>query len=200
MNMRETLVQKHWQELLEKGRTTCDSPILRKMLYERLEKYHIPFTSEKVGDTGTPKGLNPYVHRGLGYSPKRAMTWLRQGRLYQADLQDAFEYFSKANVGTYNHLTLDDMNALFDERTSKDTKFEILTRICDVPNKYGYLDFVPLHKLVKTIHADRYALIDLHLPGWQQAHKQKRAENLEEIMYWDLPPLQNCNTGEIVVG
>ena len=150
MALRKQLVQKHWRELSETGYTVCESPLLRKMLYNRLREAKIKFSSEKVGDTGSGgKTLCPYVHRGLGYSPKRVMTWLRQGRIYKENMHNSFETYMN-----YNGITLEEIDSLFDATVDNNTKFEIVTRICDVPNKYGYFDGSPIHKLVKRIDAD----------------------------------------------
>jgi len=143
--MKEELANKLYRTLLETGEVVCDSPVLRYLIYQKLKEGKIAFSTETEGDTGGMTSLNPYGG-GIGYSAKRIMTWLRNGRIYKKDLLEQYDltpWLCRYPV-TYIY-------ELYNKDTTHDRKYEIVKEMSEASNKYTIFDFVPLRKLVKKI-------------------------------------------------
>ena len=116
----KNIVKKHIDELLKKNETTCDSPFLRKLIYEELKSKSLKFKSTIVGYgkviplSGDPSRFDYEAN------PKRIMYFLTRG------------YYSKDVIYEDWHSTtptnIEELSKLFDRNVSKDEKFKILVR------------------------------------------------------------------------
>ena len=123
---------------------TCSSPKIRFLVYKKLEETGREFIVEPVGNTGPGRDMCPWSG-GLGYSPKRLMTWMKNGRIFKEDMIEAYER------STYTYFTREDILELYEQGTSHDRKYELLTKMCTMGAKYGIFDTVRLRKIIKKI-------------------------------------------------
>jgi hypothetical protein len=117
-------VNKRLGELFFTGETTCNSPFLRYLIYNQLERRGIPFNGKVMGHGG-----GVYGDKGSLYwqpSPKLAYTFLKKGMYWPDTFKDA-TWVNKERTGCDEATRL----KLFDRRVSDDEKFEILTKIYD---------------------------------------------------------------------
>lgn len=88
--LRKILVNKHLTELYSRGETVCPSPLLRKLIYEELERQDVKFTSAKVGE-GKILTFNYKVKRSMYYSPRHLIKLRNKGKLTYDILKCAYD-------------------------------------------------------------------------------------------------------------
>ena len=152
--MKEILANKLYDKLIENGEIVCDSPVLRLLIYIKLKDNKLEYTTETIGDTGGSRSLCPYNSAGLGYSPKRIIKWLNQGRIYQEDLLSSYDY---SHYKLFDKFTRDNICDLYCPDITKKRKLELVTHMCYITNKYSIFDHVILHKLIKKISLKLYS-------------------------------------------
>lgn len=144
MKYKYTLANQLYSRLLQQGEIVCDSPVVRAIIYDKLRKGGLEFTSETVDDTGGTKCLNPYAYGGIGYEPGRLIKWVTQGRIYKQDLLNVYDQGSYRYPKSY-------IDELYSDTSTHDRKYEILCEMSEALSKYTIFDWVPLRKLIKKI-------------------------------------------------
>lgn len=142
--VRDNLLNKHYISLITYGKTTCDSPLIRKLLYDKLYKNKYKFISNICGYTSGTHSLNSNTHKGVGYSPKRLMSWIRLGKILKQDCIDGFEIYG-------GNTTIDEIELIFNKYISKETRYSLIDKICCTSNKYTLFDYCALRKTIKII-------------------------------------------------
>ena len=148
-------------KLLQEGEgVVCESPKVRKRIYELLTERGLEWEAEMIGTTGDRKPLNPWIagpRKGIGYSPGRIFRWLEQERLDQEELMKAYQHY--AGWGWYSQpgreVSEADVRELFDARARRDPVrkehvYETLRRLMPT-DKYGPFDSVGITKTIKRI-------------------------------------------------
>lgn len=138
----------------------CESPKVRKRIYELLVERGLEWEGEVIGTTGGRKSLNPWIagaRNGIGYSPGRIFRWLEQERLDLEELMSAYReyvvwgWYSKPG----REVSEADVRELFDAEARKDPVrkeriFETLRKLMP-DDKYGPFDNVGITKTIRRI-------------------------------------------------
>lgn len=158
--MKEQEAQRLLTKLLQEGEVVCESPKVRKRIYELLTERGLEWEAEVIGTTGGWKSLNPWIagpRNGIGYSPGRIFRWLEQERLNQEELMKAYQHY--AGWGWYSksgrEVSEADVRELFDAEARRDPVrkervYETLRRLMP-DNKYGPFDSVGITKTIRRI-------------------------------------------------
>jgi hypothetical protein len=139
---RQNLIQKHINELLETGETICESPKIRKFIYNELQKRNLKFTKKIVQTNGEGICL-----RERGYSPKCLIKFRNCGSLTSDMILTKYKQYYPDDYQYEPPVSIIEINEFFDSKTSHDRSLELAIKM----HGLHFLDWIYLLKTTKKI-------------------------------------------------
>lgn len=141
--MKLQLATMFYEKLISKGECISESPKVRELIYQLLNKEGLSYKTEIIGDTGPGKNICRYSTRSK-WNNKVITHWFNHGRFYKKDLLDAY------NENLCRHFTEQDIEELY--LTSDPARVrELIDKMRYIDSKYCIFDFVRLRKMVIKI-------------------------------------------------
>jgi len=143
---REAMVDKHYRELCETTSTTCDSPVIRKFLYEKLRRGSISYSTTVVGHGADKKRKS---QRSFTSNAKLIMKCVNDGCY---DAASVLDYYDEHDEGRHSGIPRSKMVSLFSTSTSHEEKFRIITKLCESDIVDSYFSLGNPRKPIKKIY------------------------------------------------
>lgn len=139
---RQGLIQKHVNELIATGETICESPKIRKFIYQELTKRNLKFRRELVA---TNKG--GICLRERGYSPKCLIKWRNCGSLTLDMVKEKYQQYYPKDCQYNPPISITEIIEFFDKKTTRHKSFELANKLCGL----SFLYYIYLRKTTKKI-------------------------------------------------
>lgn len=118
--VRRKLLDEHYSQLMSKGYVDCNSSLLRKIIYERLERDNIKFESTTIGFNDSVKH---YASNEL-FNVKRIMKLIHNGCISEEFVLEAMN----DNPGLVT-MEVDEILKIFDNEESYDVRCSIINNL-----------------------------------------------------------------------
>ena len=139
---RQGLIQNHINELITTGETICESPKIRKFIYEELKHRNLKFRREIIA---TNKGGMRLRERG--YSPKCLIKWRNCGSLTLDMLKEKYQQYYLKDWPYEPPISITEIVEFFDKKTTRHKSFELANKLINL----HFLDYIYLLKTTKKI-------------------------------------------------
>jgi hypothetical protein len=144
-NVRESLLNKHYDTLIETGTVDCNSALLRKILYLRLNSENRKFKSEIIG-------YNKSVRRYTGHqlnNAKRIYQLINKGKISESLVRQVYDTHTNKNLLLPSCVTFDEVLELYNNDVGFERKIDIINRVKSA--KFNIFYAVGIRKPIKRI-------------------------------------------------